>query len=150
VDAIRRQHQRDAYAAFLSAANVYAYATDWNHCVTQARQELAEAEGVRSQHYHPGYVAPRAINIRMRAGALLESIRPVLDVVSLEGPADVAELASKVHNAAYELAGAAAREFVMNRDENTNGSANELHLQLMECITEFTITARDYLNGESS
>lgn len=152
VDAIRRQHQRDAYTALLSALNTYAYETSWERCLAQARQELAEAEGAGSSaHYHPGVADRRAKLARAGAGPLLEPLRPTLDVVSLEGPGPVADLANQACRTAYALAQASATAAIMGPlwqpapDENPD----QLHRRLLESIAAFTVTARDYLNGES-
>ncbi|MEU4492612.1 hypothetical protein AB0F96_03910 [Streptomyces sp. NPDC023998] len=152
MDAVRRQHQRDAYAAFLSGLNAYAYATDWERCLTQARQDLAEAEGgASSAHYHPGAADPGAKQVRSAAGSLLRPLRPTLDVVSLEGPGYVADLADQAYRAALAMGSASSAASVLGPlwVPLPDHDPNETHRRLLECIAAFTAAARDYLNGES-
>ncbi|MDX3587908.1 hypothetical protein [Streptomyces europaeiscabiei] len=152
VDAIRRQHQRDAYAALLSLLNTYAYETNWTRCLMQARQELAEAEGeANNAQHHPDDVDARAQQVRARAFPMLRPLRPTLDVVSLEGPGYVADLADEACETANALVRASNKATVMGSlwRPGPSEDPNELHGRLLKRITAFTVAARDYLNGES-
>ncbi|MER5446804.1 hypothetical protein ABT065_14330 [Streptomyces sp. NPDC002764] len=146
VDAVRRQHQRDAYAAYLSALNAYAYATEWGECLARARLRLAEIEGgASSEHFYPGYADPQARQVRADAGELLAPLRPALDVVSLEGPEHVAKLADQVCGTAYAVHYASNAATVLGPVREPG--PDELHSRLLVEIAAFTEAARDYLNG---
>ncbi|MFE1909427.1 hypothetical protein ACFW96_38035 [Streptomyces gardneri] len=147
VDAVRRQHQRDAYAAFLTAANTYADATDWSQCTRRARQEITDTRGPAIREA----VELRAREMRFQAAPLLDAVRSPLAVVSLEGPAHVAELAQRAREAAFDVGIVAARAartagaFWETKDETL-----DRHRALKDSIEAFTVAARDHLNGEST
>lgn len=142
VDAVRRQHQRDAYAAFLTAANTYADATDWTQCTRQARQEIT---GTPEPPIRMA-AEMRARELRAQAAPTYSHLRAPLAVVSLEGPAHIAEQARR---AALAVGIAAARNartagaFWETRDETLDE-----HHALKDAIEAFTVAARDHLNGE--
>ncbi|MEV6993067.1 hypothetical protein AB0N87_28330 [Streptomyces sp. NPDC093228] len=150
VDAVRRQHQRDAYATLLSALNTYAHATDWNQCLQRARLEMTEAEGgFISIHHPPDWAENHARHARVAAAPLLEPVRPALDVVSLEGPKHVADLAEMACLTAYSVKSAAVIVTVMEarRRSVSSDDPDQLHAMLRRYIAAFTEAARDYLNG---
>lgn len=150
VDAVRRQHQRDAYAAYLQALNAYAYAAELGQCTRQAMRDLAAAAGGSGDGTFPvGQVVDQAKRVRAKAETLLGPVRLTLDVVSLEGPKHVAELADQACKAANDLAIAAARATI-DRPSWFQGppvDPEALHSSLLERIAAFTTAARDYLNG---
>lgn len=149
VDAVRRQHQRDAYAALLSALNSYAHATDWDQCVGRVRLARSEAGTASSADYHDGAVDHEAKQVRVLATRLLDPLRPALDVVSLEGPKHVADLAQKACWTAYAMGNASSTAAIMGPRwlPEPNDDPNQLHPRLVISIEEFTEAARDYLNG---
>lgn len=150
VDAVRRQHQRDAYASYLSALNAYAYATDWLRCLQRARTEMAGAEGgASSSHDYLSRVAAQARQVRAVAAPLLEPLRPALDVVSLEGPEHVADLAEAAYWTAHALGNASVVATTMGLlwEPDPDDDPNQIHAKLKADIAAFTEAARDYLNG---
>jgi hypothetical protein len=145
VDATRRQHQRDAYAAFLEAASTYAYEAQWRRNHLQAHAEipgggdLARLERVRR----------RARELRLEAAELLDSLRRTLPVVQLEGPEHVADLAQDVFRCAiYVLVDArVAAEWEEDDRPDNNDRADR---NLAAKITAYTTAARDYLNDSAT
>lgn len=156
VDAVRRQHQRDAYAVFLGAANAFAEASRWRSCRSQALREISEAEGGDSRDLllsDNERVDRAALEIRLRAGRLLLELKPARDVISLEGPAHVADLADEVHGAASSLIRESFETSLVTTFTWTpepGYSTDVKHDDLREAIAAFTTAARDYLNGERS
>ncbi|WP_145953751.1 hypothetical protein [Streptomyces venezuelae] len=147
VDAVRRQHQREAYAAFLVAANTYIRAAELETCLGQARAEVTDAG-------QPGYreaVDARAREIRFEAARLgiLDFDLP-LALVHLEGPEPVAELAQQVANVAFGV-GIAAALVGTAADEVAEGNRTSQELStLNEAVLAFARAARDHLNGQRS
>ncbi|MFD9303763.1 hypothetical protein ACFWCB_14135 [Streptomyces sp. NPDC060048] len=92
VAAVRRQHQREAYAALVTVANTYITQTEWGVCLREARNQLGIAtlfDKSRTQEMNR-YAA------RVRAEVSVEPVRAAGSVVLLEGPENVAELASSL------------------------------------------------------
>ncbi|MEU9522793.1 hypothetical protein [Streptomyces sp. NPDC048224] len=88
VDAVRRQHQRDAYAGFLSALQAYEAATVWDTCYGQASHE-ASASGFSPSN--PGWSAFAHGRARdLLATASLDEVMRTGAVVDLEGPDPIA------------------------------------------------------------
>ncbi|MEV0016667.1 hypothetical protein [Streptomyces tendae] len=83
VDAVRRQHQRDAYAAFLAACQAYGAATAWDACYQRATAD-ALASGTAPGPGFMDLVAERARHLIL-AVSLDEMLRTGA-VVDLEGP----------------------------------------------------------------
>ncbi|MGW7603158.1 hypothetical protein [Streptomyces antimycoticus] len=141
VDAIRRQHQRDAYAAFLEAASTYSYETQWRRNHVQARTEFPVSGD-------PGQierVRQRARELRLEAAQLIDPLRRTLPVVQLEGPEYVADLAQDLFRAAiYVLVDARA---AVEYDEDRQWGEPRIDQRLADRITAYTTAARDYLNG---
>ncbi|MFF7409021.1 hypothetical protein [Streptomyces lydicus] len=99
VDAVRRQDQRDAYAAFLQAAETYAYGTRRTVTIAQARAEIANSGGT----VDPAGIDARAVVLRAEAAERDDTLRATLPVVQLEGPEHVATLAQEVAGAAFQI-----------------------------------------------
>lgn len=143
VDAVRRQHQRDAYAAFLGAATTYAYETRLTR-----NQERALAEPSAGDEDHVDRVERRSWELRAQAAELIDPLQRTLPVVLLEGPKHIAELAQEASLAAHMLR-SGAPQYVHRRtasDPQAVQRAREEHARLVDAIDAFTIAARDYLN----
>ncbi|GHF34914.1 hypothetical protein GCM10018772_70570 [Streptomyces fumanus] len=141
IDAVRRQHQRDAYAALLQALREFASATDVDRCNRQAYEEF-QAAGVLVPD-----LALQAVRVcQLLEAAPIEPVRAAFAVVELEGPESVTESVRAAHDhaeglvatAAWGARGAARRETV-----------NELYddrEKLDEAIRTFTAAAQEELN----
>ncbi|GAA1311218.1 MULTISPECIES: hypothetical protein [Streptomyces] len=150
VDAVRRQHQRDAYAAFLSAIRDYADQTEIGACQDAARRQVGvgpfqeEDDAARERVYR------RASQIR--AAVPLEPVRSAAAVIDLEGPKEVADLAQRAkdhaRNAGREPVGPNFLERLNRGLELPSGTPSRL--LMLKAIDEFTAAARDHLNGEKS
>jgi hypothetical protein len=81
IAAVRRQHQRDAYAAFLTAANAHIRQTSWQTCLDAARIAIGITTFMDESREE---VEQRATQIRARVP--LESLQAATSVVSLEAP----------------------------------------------------------------
>ncbi|MFF3288492.1 hypothetical protein [Streptomyces sp. NPDC003023] len=146
VDAVRRQHQRDAYAAFLEAANTYASETA-RDCLGQAQQEVSDTgDGTYGER-----VRQRQLELRWQAASGIEGVRRTLPVVLLEGPQHVADHAQAVAEAVYMVrfqghlyASPATEAFSAAR------RLNEAAAGLDRAIAAFTVVARNYLNAEQN
>ncbi|MGV9915484.1 hypothetical protein ACWEWD_38490 [Streptomyces tendae] len=142
VDAVRRQHQRDAYAAFLVAASTYASKTHEGNRVDQARAEIPDTGD--PQRYRD-QIRQRVRELLAEAAGSLSPIPQALALVQLEGPAHVAELAERVElwaNMVDSYAGA-----------DTNSSTysvqreRQAHRKLKDWIEAYVKAARDHLNA---
>ncbi|MFF0291933.1 hypothetical protein [Streptomyces sp. NPDC005262] len=144
IDAVRRQHQRDAYAAFLHAANVYTEATNWERCKDQAREDLRAA----GQRHTTELVESEACSLVMSASR--EQLTVAGAVVDLEGPEHIAVLAGEVTRAAsYVEAAAVHHGLVVPSDAGYDEERDEVdgtHRVLRRAIHAFTPAARKYLN----
>ncbi|MDF3142138.1 MULTISPECIES: hypothetical protein [unclassified Streptomyces] len=151
VDAVRRQHQRDAYAAFLEAANTYAFENQATRSLRQAREEIPERGDRR---LHRDRVAQRVRELRSQAADAVDPLRRALPVVQLEGPEHIAELAQEVFSAVIMVRFAAHARNHGDSDEianaNSTRSFGEEYQRLTDAITAYTTAARDYLNTGSS
>ncbi|MFE6787874.1 hypothetical protein ACFVFF_37050 [Streptomyces sp. NPDC057680] len=148
VDAVRRQHQRDAYATLLVAANDYLRGTGLAHCRMQASQEVPNV----SRPDYRDTVRRRAHEIRReRATTGFQELSVPLAVVSLEGPEHVAERAKDVESAAQEVARttylASLSRSIGGNGRDESGPAQTV---LLEAIAAFTLAARDHLNRTDS
>ncbi|MEV6197559.1 hypothetical protein AB0M19_34795 [Streptomyces sp. NPDC051920] len=148
IAAVRRQHQRDAYAAFLAAANAHVQQTAWQACFDEARLAIGITAFMDDSREE---VERRATQIRARVP--LDSLRAAAAVVFLEGPKRIAGLAQDiVHNA----------ESVRSDARAGNGPGGVLHAlrqgraadldppahyRLIQAVDAFTSAARDHLNG---
>lgn len=151
VDAVRRQHQRDAYATFLTAANSYADKTSDAMCQSEAaRVAGSEWDSLDiPQHLHRAEV--------IRAAVSADPLRAPCAVVYLEGPERVSELAEKVQRVAHGL----CLESRIVADNGPQGmfdqprifldgeppNPRQAHQKLMDAIDAYAVAARDHLNG---
>ncbi|MBB4717799.1 hypothetical protein BJ965_007681 [Streptomyces luteogriseus] len=141
VDAVRRQHQRDAYAAFLKAARQYERATRF---ADLARAAQADNNGLELDRQ----ALLREV-VRRRAWISLEPIAETLPVVQLEGPKMLAVYAQEAADAAERLAQVAqtllpAFAFGDVQKQFEQDTAN-LHTR----ITHFTVEARAFLDDSA-
>ncbi|MFF8506741.1 hypothetical protein ACF064_01510 [Streptomyces sp. NPDC015492] len=144
VDAVRRQHQRDAYAALLVAANNFIRTTGMAHCRLQASQE----EPPTGQHDYLEVLGRRAYEARrLAARAGLEALDAPLAVVSLEGPKHVADCAQEVKKAAQQLSAAAHLAVAPHPLGGGLNNVQSTRTALKAAVDLFTVTARDHLNG---
>ncbi|MFD8211495.1 hypothetical protein ACFV2S_34525 [Streptomyces sp. NPDC059695] len=142
IDAVRRQHQRDAYAAFLQAAETYAYGTWRTVTLAQARAELTSSGAA---HDRAGIDA-RAVVLRAEAAERDAALRATLPVVQLEGPERIADLAQEVAGAAFQIRLAARqRDYT---DSASVQAARDEHRHLTTAIAAYVTAARDHLNGD--
>ncbi|MFF6980275.1 hypothetical protein ACFZAV_21735 [Streptomyces sp. NPDC008343] len=144
VNAVRRQHQRDAYAAFLGAATTYAYETRLTR-----NQERALAELPTGNAEDVARIERRSWELRAEAAESIDPLQRTLPVVLLEGPEHIAERAQEASIAAHMLR-SSAPQYVHPRtasDARAVQRAREEHARLVDAINAFTIAARDYLNG---
>ncbi|MFE8926408.1 hypothetical protein [Streptomyces rochei] len=141
VDAVRRQHQREAYAAFLADLWTYLQATDW--------------DGVTQRTTHDRLLAGLAVDdasVRISSFAVLTAVTSNLhasgSVVFLEGPNEVAGAAVAAHEAAKAVA-EAARNGAMNPTAGSEvvTAYRAAHRVLFEEINAFTHAARKRLNS---
>ncbi|MFE2584803.1 hypothetical protein [Streptomyces sp. NPDC059378] len=86
VDAVRRQHQRDAYAAFLSAAISFSDQMDWRRCIELATTEAAAPNSLENT---PDV---RRLAVGIRATVNMRPMQDAAMLVHLEGPKRVSEL----------------------------------------------------------
>lgn len=149
VDAVRRQHQRDAYASLLTAANNYASQTEVGLCLDSARIELGiqaffEDESLREE------INRRAA--RIRASVPVEPVRAAAAVVTLEGPEHIADLAEAIAFRADQTRrqpiGTSLLELIARGEPLP--STPPARAQLLDAIDEFTRAARSHLNGHAS
>ncbi|MFC9342877.1 hypothetical protein ACFT0G_06130 [Streptomyces sp. NPDC057020] len=148
VDAVRRQHQRDAYAALLVAANDYLRSTGVGQTRMQASQELPDT----GQPDYREAMLRRAVEIRAEVATTgFQALSVPLAVVSLEGPEHVAQCAKEVKTAAQEMATAAymARTPQIFRGDDGGGWA-PARTALVQAVAVFTVAARDHLNRTDS
>ncbi|MFE1076651.1 hypothetical protein ACFW5W_36350 [Streptomyces sp. NPDC058783] len=101
VDAVRRQHQRDAYAAFHAAAQAFVDASEWYYNSGRATERL-ESTG---QHFT--IVDWLILSLDLVHEAPLTPVLQTKSVVELEGPDEVAEAAATVVEAAAGVLSAA-------------------------------------------
>lgn len=144
VDAVRRQHQRDAYAAFLQAAEVYAYGTRRTVTIAQAHAEITRTGDTSN----PAGVNARAVVLRAEAAERDDALRATLPVVQLEGPEHVAILAQEVVSAAFQIRLAARQRDYS--DAASAQAARDEHVHLTKAIAAYVTAARDHLNGDNA
>ncbi|MFG2334286.1 hypothetical protein ACGFMM_32445 [Streptomyces sp. NPDC048604] len=144
VDAVRRQHQRDAYAAFLQAAETYSYGTRRTVTIAQARAEMTDTGGT----FEREGVEARAVVLRAEAAERDDALRGTLPVVQLEGPQHVADLAQEVANAAFQIRLAARQRDYS--DAASVQAARDEHHHLTQAIAAYVTAARDHLNGDNA
>ncbi|GAA2387361.1 hypothetical protein [Streptomyces viridochromogenes] len=139
VDAVRRQHQRDAYAAFLAALHAYQTATQWDTCYKRVTAEMhavgtspvdwAETAADRTRVL----VADASLDDLMRTGA----------AVDLEGPEYIAACTAITLGSAREFRRVASWPLWSYDDHSAVAAA---HGRLGVAITDFVQAARAHLN----
>ncbi len=144
IDAVRRQHQRDAYAAFLHAAESYAYGTRRTVTLAQARIELTNNAAAHDR----ASVEAHAVVLRAEAAERDDALRATLPVVQLEGPQHVADRAQEVVSAAFQIRLAARQRDYS--DAASVQAARDEHHHLTTAIAAYVTAARDHLNGDST
>ncbi|MDI3101841.1 hypothetical protein QJ054_32880 [Streptomyces sp. AN-3] len=97
VDAVRRQHQRDAYATLLAEFNRFAEATAPHRAALEVRSSLTPFE-----------VEARRLNVEHIMSYSYTSISEAHAAVLLEGPADVSQAANAALESVQRLIGLAA------------------------------------------
>lgn len=145
IDAVRRQHQRDAYAAFLNAANVYAEATSWRRCTDQAIQDLlAVGQPPLEELTENGACA-------LAGAASRQQLTATAAVVDLEGPEHITVLSGELTRAARDVEKAARTHGLLRPsnayDDPQRPTLRGSHQILQEAIHAFTSVARQHLNS---
>lgn len=152
VDAVRRQHQRDAYAAFLTEANAFFSKTLWGNCAQQASSQLGISlrDEARRQE-----INRRALRIQSEVPT--EPLKLAAAVVQLEGPENIAAIAREIENHAHNvhvdaLYGEAPYTLFDALDGRPapTGEGRNTHLDLLTAINNFTDAARSHLNGSKT
>ncbi|MFJ4469552.1 hypothetical protein ACIP2X_18955 [Streptomyces sp. NPDC089424] len=141
VDAVRRQHQRDAYAAFFAALLAYEAATRWDECRDRVTTAAIAAGAV------PGPTLSAEVNERTRQ--LIEAV-PLDEVmrtgaaVDLEGPDHVAAAAMITIGLARTIRSTTSRPYAAVPVSVRVPSA---HDRFGDALKEFVKIARAHLNG---
>lgn len=169
IDAVRRQHQRDAYAALLTALQAYEFSASPTRCQVEAGAVLSAAG-----------TAPTRQQLRPRVLEMIKDVpvAPVFSafsVVELEGPDQVAQAARLAVLRTQVMQGVAQTEQLLSASQGPTpspdrrqfraavlailGTAGELpdlataadpvavvHGQLRTDINAFTLEARSELN----
>ncbi|MGW5030767.1 hypothetical protein ACWEQW_05730 [Streptomyces nigra] len=139
VDAVRRQHQRDAYAAFLTACNAYVAATAWTTCFEQTWTEVSP--GPTS---HPSDEQLAALTSTRIAAVSVDEMTRTGAVVDLEGP-DHISAAARITLGTARMVRRQAQAVPRTPD-----AVNELvgtHSQLVTATEGFVEAARAHLNS---
>jgi hypothetical protein len=140
VDAVRRQHQRDAYAAFFAALLAYEAATKWDTCRDRALSDaFASSAGPTVT---ADEVVERAAQLILNVS--LDELMRTGAAVDLEGPDRVAAAATITLGIAREIREAALRPNPMTPIPVVVTDANS---RLSLAISGFVKAARAHLNG---
>ncbi len=143
VDAIRRQHQRDTYAAFLAAAHTFADET--NYSVRGREVDRQQAASGETTPDDPLWRVRGTL--RLMSEADITTLRSRGAVVSLEGPTPIAAAAAKVEDAARHTVDVASAVLGTLAEWPTPGAETmQPNRELQEAIEAFTVAARDHLN----
>ncbi|MFK3735661.1 hypothetical protein ACI2LJ_35955 [Streptomyces sp. NPDC088090] len=143
MDAVRRQHQRDAYATFLEAAYSFQTRTEPALIIERVLREITDHASVDA----PERVERRSRELRFE-GSSLEDLNRAFPLVVLEGPDHVADLAVAVIVAAGEVRlNALDDDLSQGSDaaagERTVGTQSDL----LMAIDAFATGASAHLNG---
>lgn len=137
VDAVRRQHQRDAYAALLATSNALWVKNSPARLLTQARIELSGSTGITPMEIHD-----QAAAIALRTS--VDEVFSAMAVVSLEGPEEVVDAANAIFTAIGEL----QKAWSLARANHSLAVADPEHHNLAKAISQFTAVASLHLNGK--
>lgn len=145
VDAVRRQHQREAYAAFLAALWTYSNATNWDGILgytqmSRAAAGLAANEGEERTHA-----------FLQLSGIPTQQVHTTLSLVFLEGPDVIAGAANEATAAVqgvHQAALAGAHNAGTPTDNELIDAYRAAHFKLYERINEFALLARKHLNSK--
>ncbi|MDI3101984.1 hypothetical protein QJ054_33660 [Streptomyces sp. AN-3] len=140
VDAVRRQHQREAYAAFLAALTDYLGATNWDMAVTRAVHDRIAAGLTHDDG------AARVTAFTQLMSVPLHPIYRSSSVVYLEGPDVIAEVAMTALQSANDVYQAAVGGVMNPADSETVNAYREAQWRLSEAIAFFAGMARTQLN----
>lgn len=140
VDAVRRQHQREVYAALLAALSDYVGATYWDMVTARATQDRVMAG-----------LTPDDGPVRVMAfwhvmSIPLHPIHRACGVVYLEGPDGIADAAVVALNAANIVYQAAVRGATNPEEVQTVNAYRDAHDHLAEVTNGFAGMARTQLN----
>ncbi|MGW2423343.1 hypothetical protein ACWC0C_29535 [Streptomyces sp. NPDC001709] len=144
VDAVRRQHQRDAYAAFLSAALVFSDQMNWSRCI-----ELATAEATASTPTGRDEAA-RRLATGIRATVDIRRMQDAAVVVHLEGPRHISQLVMAVMDQARQNqkdAETAIRDTSAETGTLTLPDPTEADYAFSRRLSTFIAAASTHLNG---
>ncbi len=140
VGAVRRQHQRDAYATLLAALHAYENESDPHACEDQARAEF-RASGA---HYTPEDLARRMLELV--AAVPIKEVLKAQALVELEGPEHVASASAEAMTAVCDVHFGAVHA---DRRESINAAERDVlseHGKLYPALSEFTAAASAELN----
>ncbi|TDC67552.1 hypothetical protein [Streptomyces hainanensis] len=148
VDAVRRQHRRDAYTAFLLAVNAYVGSASWNACLAEARAATGKADSWLDKERNETLVRHA---LRIRAGVSVAPLRAAASIVHLEGSAHLGALAGRVIDCAEEMQVVASNREELEAEVRalvTNPRAEpRTDRRMAEAVVEFTRAARRHLDG---
>ncbi|MEU9755707.1 hypothetical protein AB0D90_21650 [Streptomyces althioticus] len=145
VDAVRRQHQREAYAAFLAALWAYWHATRWDE-VLRYTQATRRASGL----------APDETDERMHAFMQLFSVGPdeiltTSAMVFLEGPSQITKAAEDAVSMVTALQSAAQGGMQSAATPGAQAAIDnyqEGHGHFLTVIKMFNSAAQSHLNSK--
>jgi hypothetical protein len=150
VAAVRRQHQREAYAALVGAANTYMAQIEWGACLQEARTQMR----IGAFFDESQETEVRRRSARVRAAVSTDPVRAAASVVLLEGPEHVAELAETIAVRADQVRSEARTSDGPGGvlEALMEGRTPEVPAQyrLLKAIDAFIDAARAHLNGDSS
>ncbi|GAB2909629.1 hypothetical protein [Streptomyces mayteni] len=148
VDAVRRQHRRDAYTAFLLAANAYVSSASWNACLAEARAATGKVDSWLDKERNETLVRHA---LRIRAGVSVAPLRAAASIVHLEGSAHLGALAGRVIDCAEDMRVVARNKKDLEDEVRTlvtNPRAEpRTDAQLTRAVEAFTTEARRHLDG---
>ncbi|MFD4666415.1 hypothetical protein [Streptomyces halstedii] len=146
VDAVRRQHQRDAYAQFLDVAYTFSTSSRWPTCVARAKQEAREA----GQSPGASQICIRAAELRV--GVSTGPLTLASIVITLEGPDHLTEVASElvrralaVHDDAAQIGTSATEELALI--VTSLPESRQSDRRFIAAMGAFSHVARLHLNG---
>ncbi|MFF3710332.1 hypothetical protein [Streptomyces phaeochromogenes] len=140
IDAVRRQHERDAYAAFVMASRAFAAAT------TPRAEVVVQSAGEDAWAMTRDRLEERAEELRRRADTI--QVKNTNIVVELEGPEHVSDLAGQVAMCADDVC-RAVRLRRRSDPAHYRSTTIAAHSAFSDALIAFMRAARDHLNGRS-